>query len=104
MKAIADHGARFVGCNVMFLEGGTRDHFMRWLADEHPELVDAYGQLYKKKYAPDAYRKEVKGIFGLLRAKYGMDTRERYDKEHPTTGAAAEAVQQMLAWKSAGPT
>ena len=32
MKAIADHGARFVGCNVMYLEGGTRDHFMRWLA------------------------------------------------------------------------
>ena len=32
VKAIADHGARFVGCNVMFLEGGTRDHFMRWLA------------------------------------------------------------------------
>src|SRR6266436_1513858 len=26
VKAIADHGARFIGCNVMFLEGGTRDH------------------------------------------------------------------------------
>jgi len=32
MKAISDHGARFVGCNVMFLDGGTRDHFMRWLS------------------------------------------------------------------------
>ena len=42
MKAIADHGARFVGCNVMFLDGGTRDHFMRWLAQEFPELVDGY--------------------------------------------------------------
>ena len=31
VEAIADHGARFVGCNVMFLEGGTRDHFMRYL-------------------------------------------------------------------------
>ena len=30
IKAIADHGARFVGCNVMHLEGGTRDHFMRF--------------------------------------------------------------------------
>ena len=30
--------ARFVGCNVMFLEGGTRDHFMRWLAQEFPHL------------------------------------------------------------------
>ena len=39
MKAIADHGARFVGCNVMFLEGGTRDHFMRWLSAEHPDVL-----------------------------------------------------------------
>src|ERR687888_757548 len=34
LKAIADHGARFVGCNVMFLEDGTRAHFMRFLEKE----------------------------------------------------------------------
>ena len=27
IKAIADHGARFVGCNVMYLQDGTRDAF-----------------------------------------------------------------------------
>jgi DNA repair photolyase len=32
VKAIADHGARFVGCAVMHLEDGTRDHFMKWLS------------------------------------------------------------------------
>ena len=52
MKAIADHGARFVGCNVMFLDGGTRDHFMRWLEQEFPELVEGYKSLYAGKYAP----------------------------------------------------
>jgi len=36
IKAIADHGARFVGCNVMFLEDGTREHFMRFLQHEFP--------------------------------------------------------------------
>ena len=36
VKAIADHGASFVGCNVMYLDGGTRDHFMHWLAREFP--------------------------------------------------------------------
>ena len=29
IKAIADHGARFVGCNVMYLQDGTRAHFMK---------------------------------------------------------------------------
>ena len=81
MKAIADHGARFVGCNVMFLEGGTRDHFMRWLAHEFPHLVEGYHQLYATKYAPSTYRKEVQNVIGLLRNKYGMNGRDDEDNE-----------------------
>ncbi|MBI3049492.1 MAG: radical SAM protein [Acidobacteria bacterium] len=76
MKAIADHGARFVGCNVMFLEGGTRDHFMRWLAHEFPHLVEGYNQLYAGKYAHATYRKEVQNVIGLLRKKYGVNGRD----------------------------
>ena len=55
IKAIADHGARFVGANVLFLDGGTRDHFMRFLSDEFPALVDQYDRLYASKYAPRDY-------------------------------------------------
>jgi DNA repair photolyase len=75
MKAIADHGARFVGCNVMFLEGGTRDHFMRWLGDEFPHMVEGYKTLYAGKYAPSAYRKEVGNVLAMLRTKYGVNSR-----------------------------
>ncbi|MBI4886593.1 MAG: radical SAM protein [Acidobacteria bacterium] len=70
MKAIAAHGARFVGCNVMYLEGGTRDHFMRWLSQEFPHLVEGYEGLYAGKYAPSPYRQEVRDVVGLLRRKY----------------------------------
>ena len=76
MKAIADHGARFVSCNVMFLEGGTRDHFMRWLEQEYPQLVDGYRQLYVKKYAPDSYRKDVKTVIEGLKKKYAVGGRQ----------------------------
>jgi DNA repair photolyase len=72
LKAAVDHGARFVGSNVMHLEGGTRDHFMRWLETEHPELVEGYRQLYVTKYAPTAYRAEVKKVLSGLRTKYGV--------------------------------
>jgi DNA repair photolyase len=81
MKAIADHGARFVGCNVMFLDGGTRDHFMRWLAHEFPHLVGGYEQLYAGKYAPSPYRREVQQIVGLLREKYGVNRRDKDDDD-----------------------
>jgi DNA repair photolyase len=81
IKAIADHGARFVGCNVMFLEGGTRDHFMRWLAQEYPQLVDGYTHLYARKYAPSDYRKEVSSVIGMLKAKYGLRSRTESDAD-----------------------
>jgi len=70
VKAIADHGARFIGCNVMYLQDGTRDHFMRWLAQEHSELVDAYERLYTSKYPPKGYRDEVTNVIRLLKEKY----------------------------------
>ena len=66
VKAIADHGASFVGCNVMYLDGGTRDHFMHWLAREFPQLVEGYSRLYPSKYAPATYRREVRTVVGLL--------------------------------------
>jgi DNA repair photolyase len=72
VKAIAEHGAQFVGCNVMFLEGGTRDHFMRWLRQEYPQLVDGYTQLYARKYAPSAYRKDVSSLIAAFKKKYGL--------------------------------
>src|SRR5262249_9194531 len=81
IKAIADHGASFVVCSVMFLEGGTRDHFMRWLSHEYPELVDGYTHLYARKYAPPGYRKEVSNVVGMLRAKYGLTSRADSDAE-----------------------
>jgi DNA repair photolyase len=97
VKAIAESGASFVGCNVMFLEGGTRDHFMRWLGDAYPQLVDGYQQLYARKYAPAAYRKEVSQVVGILRAKYGLNKREDDERDAPAETSVAE--QQMLDWK-----
>lgn len=81
MKAIADHGARFVSCNVMFLEGGTREHFMGWLQQEFPHLVEGYVSLYAGKYAPAPYRKEVGKVVADLRNKYGLSGREEDEDE-----------------------
>src|SRR3989442_3199258 len=53
IKAVADHGARFVGCNVMYLQDGTRDHFMKFLDREFPSMRPRYERLYARKYPPD---------------------------------------------------
>ena len=99
VKAIAEAGAAFVGCNVMFLEGGTRDHFMRWLADAYPDMMDGYNKLYARKYAPAAYRKEVQQVIGLLRTKYGLDKSRYEDDRNEVVPAARVAEQKLLDWK-----
>ena len=80
VKAIADHGARFVGANVLFLDGGTRDHFMRFLADQFPALVDQYDRLYAAKYAPKEYSSQVQRTLSMLKLRYGMANRTRQEK------------------------
>jgi DNA repair photolyase len=77
VKAIADSGARHVGAMVMHLEAGTRDHFMRFLAREFPDLVDRYGHLYAGKYAPPGYVRQVQEVVGMLRARHGLQARRR---------------------------
>jgi len=99
VKAIAESGAAFVGTNVMHLEGGTRDHFMRWLADAYPQLVDGYQQLYAGKYAPAAYRKEIAQVVGMLRTRYGLVRRPGEDEQAPASPQAA-AEQRMLDWRA----
>lgn len=94
MKAIADHGAAFVGMNVMFLQGGSRDHFMNFLSREYPRLVDGYHQLYARKYAPQEYRDQVRAVFGLLQAKYAFAPRARSGD----TAQAPPPAQPRFAW------
>ena len=87
IKSIADHGARFVGCNVMYLQDGTRSHFMDFIAREFPEMQPRFERLYTKKYPPDSYRKEIQGMVRVLQERYGL--RRRGSEEPPDTPAAA---------------
>ena len=79
IKAIADHGARFVGCNVMHLEDGTRAHFMQFIEREFPAMRPRFEKLYTKKLVPASYRKEVQGMVRVLQARYGMQPRPAMD-------------------------
>ena len=86
VRAIADHGAHFVGCNVMFLEDGTRSHFMKFLERTFPSWVPRYQALYAKKYAPDDYRKAIAGMVRLLQQQHGLNARERDVHDEPDAG------------------
>lgn len=75
IKAIADHGAHFVGCNVMHLEAGSREHFMRVVEQEFPAMRPRLERLYEQKRAPASYRKSVQAMVRVLQLRYGLTGR-----------------------------
>jgi DNA repair photolyase len=77
IKAVAEHGAAFMGANVMYLKEGTKDHFMGFLAREFPQMVESYNRLYAGAYAPPAYADAVRGLIDTLQARYDVARRAR---------------------------
>jgi DNA repair photolyase len=89
VKAIADHGAAFVGANVMFLKEGTRDHFMGFIGREFPHMVEGFEKLYAGPYAPPGYIASIRAMVATLQKRYALEPR---GKEH-TRGNGDEAEQ-----------
>ena len=101
IKAVAEHDAAFLGANVMYLKGGTKDHFMGFLAQEFPHMVERYDRLYAGAYAAPAYAKEVRALVDMLKARHGMagknrDFDEEAEPDEPSTPAAADPQQASL--------
>jgi hypothetical protein len=99
VKAIADHGARFLGANVMYLQDGTRSHFMNFIAREFPAMQPRFERLYTMKYPPDAYRKEVQGMVRVLQERYGLLKRGGADDNGDRVPEHRENMEQVrFAW------
>jgi DNA repair photolyase len=102
IKAIADHGARFVGCNVMYLQEGTRTHFMNFIGREFPSMRPRFERLYASgKYPPDAYRNEIKAMVRVLQDRHGLTRREEAERVREPEAKPwqeTEAEQVGFAW------
>ena len=55
---------------MLYLQDGSRDHFLQFLEREAPHLLEKYGRLYVGKYPDPSYAAQVKGILAALRARY----------------------------------
>jgi DNA repair photolyase len=96
IRAIADHGAAFMGANLMYLKGGTRDHFMGFLAKEFPHMVERYDRLYAGAYAKPGYVKAVRGMIDVLQRRY--DVRRRSSEAAAATTSPSESAQRSFEW------
>jgi DNA repair photolyase len=93
IKAVADHGAAFMGANVLYLKGGTKDHFMGFLAQAFPDMVQGYQRLYPGAYASPEYAGTVRALIEMLQERYDVHRRARKlprteETADPDTGPA----------------
>ena len=77
IKAVADHGAAFMGANVLYLKGGTKDHFMGFLAHAFPDMVPGYQRLYPGAYASPEYVATLRALIDMLQERYEVNRRAR---------------------------
>jgi DNA repair photolyase len=76
VRAARDAGATGVWTNVLFLRPGTREHFMEHLADEWPELVPFYEELYAgRAYLPAEHVKPVRAAVADLARRFEVRDR-----------------------------
>jgi len=77
IKACADHDAAFVGANLLYLKGGTKDHFMGFLRHSFPDMATAYERLYPGAYAAPEYVGAVSAVIDMLQERHGVNRRAR---------------------------
>ena len=75
IKAIADHGAAFAGANLMYLKGGTKDHFLGFIAREFPDMLEGFEKLYSGAYVPGGYASTIRGVVDALQKRHGLSPR-----------------------------
>ena len=76
VRGAAEHGARFLHSNVLFLKEGTKQHFFSFLEKEYPRLISPYKGLYAGVYAPGRFKEGLQSQVAGLKQLYGLSRRE----------------------------
>jgi DNA repair photolyase len=73
VRACVEAGAPSISPVLLHLRPGVKEHYLGWLADAHPELLEQHQRLYRGSYAPAAERDRitqlVRDLVNLHRAR-----------------------------------
>ena len=72
VSAAAAHGAQFLGAQVLYLKGGTREHFLGYLRRHHPQLLANYQRLFPGSYSPKRFQQQLQASVTQLKESYQL--------------------------------
>src|SRR5438067_198354 len=84
VRAARDAGATGIWANLLFLRPGTREHFLAHLAEDWPEQLPHYEELYAgKAYLGSDLAKPVRNEVSKLAREYGIRDRRKVKLRPP---------------------
>jgi DNA repair photolyase len=91
VREAREAGACGVWANLLHLKPGTREHFLAALAEDYPEQLPAYEQLYARRaHLPAAETTPVRELVSGLTRRHGV-------RDRRTTRLAPEPAPEQLA-------
>ncbi|PYN98342.1 MAG: radical SAM protein [Candidatus Rokuibacteriota bacterium] len=75
IRAARDAGATSVWCNLLYLQPGTREHFLENLARDWPEQLASYEHLYRGPFLERKVSEPIRARVAELRSRYGIADR-----------------------------
>ncbi len=91
VRAAKEHGASFIGDNVLYLKPGTKEWFMPFLRESYPHLLPQYQRFYRGAYAPQTYTQEVHATVQELRERWEL-TGARFERPRRKVGQLTMAM------------
>ena len=92
VRASAEHGAAFLGTNLLHLREGTREHFLDFAQQEFPGAMPLYERFYPRAYAPRWYQDRLRQRVDQLKVLYGLDDGVSSSQEAPRE-------RQLVLWQ-----
>jgi len=78
VRAAREAGATGIWANLLFLRPGTREHFLTHLAEDWPEQLDHYLELYEgRAYLRSGEAKPLREQVSALAREYGIKDRRK---------------------------
>jgi DNA repair photolyase len=71
-QAARDHGAMWFGSSALRLRPIVKEHYLGFVGDEFPELLDRYQRAYTFTNAPKPYQDALAARVGRIRERYGF--------------------------------
>ena len=97
VKAVAEHGASYVGACALRLRGSARARYLPFIEREFPALHDKYRAQYAASHqVNDRYRQGLARLMAKLCERYGLRWRSyRNDDEPENEATGSDATIQL---------